>query len=105
MKIKSMTYDLSRFGGVGPLAPSIAAESAASVPSVPRDTGIVNAKNGSHEGRRVETTIESARDTRDSRGQAAAIEPISTFRYAGHQMEFGDVCAGWSPASWCADCE
>lgn len=111
MTVKNVTFDLTRFGGVRalnrcerqPHSASDGVAAAASVPSVPRDRGIVNSREGKRGDKGVGKTIGVPRDTRDSQGQPALTEPLSTFRFVGEGMEFGDVCEGWTPRSWAGE--
>lgn len=76
------------------------------VPSVPRDRGTVYSRGeegGSDPTERVGKTVDVARDTRDSRGQAASNPQSRLFRFAGSAMQFGDVCLGWEPARWASE--
>lgn len=110
MNVKTVEFDLTRFGGIRALDALGTRRSAtadvimaASVPSVPRDKGIVYPiqveEKDEGEGCK-ETTIESARDTRDSQGQPAAKKTSPTFRFVANGMDFGDICAGWTPEMW-----
>lgn len=113
MKQQAVAFDLTRFGGTRPLGSD---ESDArtggnrtgmtSVPSVPRDRGTVYSRGeegGSDPTERVSKTVDIARDTRDSRGQAASDPQVGLFRFAGSAMQFGDVCLGWEPARWASE--
>lgn len=106
-------FDLARFGGVRALSLQKhgpdgyeTITTAASVPSVPRDRGIVYSRNEetkSESQGEVSKTIECARDTGDTgdrRQRPMAPSPPPKFRFASDGMDFGDICAGWPPASW-----
>lgn len=105
----SVSFDLSRFGGAAALAQAPKGPDqgqngwdAGFVPDCPRDTVIVLQKTetrNEEEGGEKGKTIRKVRDVRDSRGQAAP-PTAAKFQFVEGVMQFGDVCAGWSPEGW-----
>lgn len=112
MKTTTIHFDLARFGGVDALLnrdqtdqdTEIGTDELASVPSVPRDMGIVNARKSSNEWvspKEEEITIEVPRDTRDRATQTDRAKPA--FRFTTNGLQFGDICSGWTPQAWAVE--
>ncbi len=113
MKFGRVHFELDRFGGVRALAKvgeSVFVRQgdfeASPGPSVPSDPGkntlfIFELEDeGSHEKEIVEKTIRNAGVT-GATGTSRTPHPArSKFRFAIRAMEFGDVCAGWTPQAW-----
>ncbi len=113
MKFDPVYFDLTRFGGIRPLVEVGEIQlvnqeklDGASVPGVPSDPSknplfIVEFDGGkAHEKGCGEETIRTAGDTGDSN---PSLSDHPRFRFATSAMEFGDICAGWTPEGWACE--
>lgn len=116
MKFGHVEFDLSRFGGVRPLAEigEGAFEKAGAIEGRPGPSGpsgpsqnplfIVEVDEQEiHKKGIVETTIRNTGTTRTTRTSSTPLPEPSKFRFAASAMEFGDVCAGWTPEGWACE--
>lgn len=114
MKTHAVCFDLTRFGGVRPLittdsGPPTPPERVntegpgPSGPSGPSEKPFLIDESENDVIAHMETTIGITGTTRTSGTTAHGLMPRPAFRYAAEAMVFGDICAGWSPASWAAE--
>ncbi len=116
MKIGHVKFDLNKFGGTRPLMKigepmvekvgALEGHSGPSGPSGPSKNPLFILEveeQEIHKERKVETTIRNTGTTRTTGTGNTPLPQPSKFRFAASAMEFGDVCAGWTPEGWACE--